>query len=191
MKNIALFASGGGSNALEIIKHFKGNSKANIQFIVTNNPQAGIINKAKLQGVPVFVFTLDFLCKGDALLSFLNQNNIDWIVLAGYLKKIPDNVIASFPNSIINIHPSILPEFGGKGMHGIAVHKAVISAKKKETGITIHYVNEEYDAGKIIFQITCEVKSEDTPESLAERVLGLEHRYFATTIEKLLDVKSG
>lgn len=186
MKNIAIFASGSGSNAVEIIRYFQEKKTAQVKFVITNNPAAGVINRAKSLGVSSFYFTKEELNDTENLLDFLQQNYIEMIVLAGYLRKIPSALVNAFPDAIVNIHPALLPDFGGKGMHGHFVHEAVIKAGKKESGITIHYVNEHYDEGQIVFQDRCEVKAEDSPESLAKRVLALEHKNFARVIEELL-----
>jgi phosphoribosylglycinamide formyltransferase-1 len=186
MKNIALFASGGGSNAVKIIEHFQVFPEVCVKFVISNNANAAVLNKAKMLGIPCFVFTNSSLEKSSDLLDLLQQNQINLLVLAGYLRKIPSNVVAAYPNAILNIHPALLPDFGGKGMHGLHVHEAVIKAGKKESGITIHYVNEAYDKGQIVFQEKCEVKNEDTPESLAARVLVLEHKNYAAVVEKII-----
>lgn len=186
MKNIVIFASGSGSNAVEIIRYFQSSNTALVKFIITDNKTAGVINKAKSLGVSTFVFSKEELNDTDNLLDFLQQNYIELIVLAGYLKKIPAALVNAFPNGIVNIHPALLPDFGGKGMHGLHVHDAVIKAGKMESGISIHYVNEDYDEGQIIFQEKCEVKNNDTPESLAARVLQLEHKNYAKVIEQVL-----
>ena len=186
MKNIAIFASGSGTNAVEIIKHFQSTKSVIVSFIITNNPSAGVINKAKSLSIPSFVFSKAELDETPTLLDFLKQNNIELIVLAGYLRKIPAHLIHAFPKAIVNIHPALLPEFGGKGMHGQGVHEAVIASQKRESGISIHFVNEAYDEGQIIFQEKCAVKPNDTPEILAERVLLLEHKNYAKVIESLL-----
>ncbi len=186
MKNIAIFASGGGSNAVKMIQHFQQKNSICVKFIVTNNPAAGVINKAKELGIPTFVFPKEILKEPSSLIELLQKNAIDLIVLAGYLLKIPTALISKFPKSIVNIHPALLPNFGGKGMHGLHVHEAVIKAGKLESGITIHFVNEAYDEGEIIFQEKCKVETNDTPESLAARVLQLEHRNYATVVEQVL-----
>lgn len=186
MKNIAIFASGSGSNALEIIRYFQQKQSAQVKFIITNNTSAGVINKAKNLGISTFCFSKEELNDTENLLDFLQQNYIEFIVLAGYLRKIPTALVNAFPDAILNIHPALLPDFGGKGMHGHFVHEAVIKAGKKESGITIHYVNEHYDEGQIVFQERCEVMPEDDAESLAKRVLTLEHKNYARIIEAQL-----
>lgn len=186
MKNIAIFASGSGTNAAELISYFQSKGTAKIRFVITNNPNAGVINRAKALGVSSFVFSKAELNDVVQLKDFLRQNEINLIVLAGYLKMIPKELIEAYPQAIVNIHPALLPEFGGKGMHGIAVHEAVVAAGKKESGISIHYVNEAYDEGQIIFQATCPVMPDDKAEELAKRVLKLEHMYFPKVVESLV-----
>lgn len=186
MKNIAIFASGSGTNAAELIRYFQSKGTATVRFVITNNPYAGVINRAKDLGVSSFVLSKEELNEVDQLKDFLKQNEIDLIVLAGYLKKIPKALVDAYPNAIVNIHPALLPEFGGKGMHGIAVHEAVVAAGKKESGISIHYVNEAYDEGQIIFQAKCPVMPDDSAEELAKRVLQLEHMHFPKVVESLI-----
>ena len=186
MKNIAIFASGSGSNAEQIIRYFQQTKTACVKFIITDNKQAGVINRAKKLGVPSFYFSKEDLANTESVIEFLQQNNIALIVLAGYLKKIPESLIDAFPNSIINIHPALLPDFGGKGMYGIHVHEAVLKAQRKQSGISIHYVNNNFDEGEIVFQATCDVEKSDTPQLLAAKVLELEHAHYATIIDKVL-----
>ena len=184
-KNIVLFASGNGTNAENIIRYFQENKTANILEVLTNNPRAGVIERAKKLNVPVKVFFRKEFSSPDELILHLREIKTDFIVLAGFLWKIPTVLIRQFPEKIINLHPALLPEFGGKGMYGIHVHEAVIAAGKKKSGITIHYVNEHYDDGKIIFQAETEVSKTDTPESLAKKIHALEYRYFPEIIEKI------
>ena len=184
--NIAIFASGGGSNAEKIIEYFKTSSKGVVALIVTNNPTAYVIERAKNHGIPFYVHSKEDAENGK-LLEVLENHVIGFIALAGYLKKVPDSLIASYPKKIINIHPALLPKFGVIGMYGMNVHKAVVAAKENKSGITIHYVNENYDEGNIIEQHQCLLSvNVMTPESVQERVLALEHRYFAPCIERLL-----
>ena len=183
--NIAIFASGNGSNAQAIIRHFEHSTLVSIKCIITNNLNAGIINNAKPLGVPTFAFSKEDLNNDALLLDFLQQNSIEFIVLAGYLKKISSAIVTAFPNAIVNIHPALLPQFGGKGMHGMHVHEAVLKSGVKKTGITIHYVNEAYDEGQIIFQESCDVLPNDTAENIAKRVLSLEHKNYPLVLEKL------
>ena len=185
MHSIIIFASGGGSNAAAIIDYFKGNGKASVSLIVCNKPGAGVLNIAVREGIPFLLIDRDAF-NGSALIEQLKSHSPSLIVLAGFLWKIPAPLVSAFPAQIINIHPALLPAYGGKGMHGANVHQAVIDNKESESGITIHYVNEVYDSGNIIVQAHCSVRAGDTPVSLASRVLKLEHFYFPRTIEFLL-----
>ncbi|HEY4798950.1 MAG TPA: phosphoribosylglycinamide formyltransferase [Bacteroidia bacterium] len=185
MKRLAIFASGEGTNAQQIIDHFR-ESDIKIALIVCNKPLANVLNRAKNHNIPSLLVNKELFYNSEAVLKKLQEEKIDLIICAGFLWKVPDNIIRAFPNRIINIHPALLPKFGGKGMYGMNVHKAVIGSGTKESGITIHYVNEHYDEGKIILQASCEVTSNDTPETLAQKVHRLEHRYFPETIEKIL-----
>ena len=184
--NIAIFASGNGSNAQAIIRHFELSKEVCIKCIITNNFQAGIINSAKPLGVPTFVFGKEDLNNDALLLDFLQQNSIEFIVLAGYLKKISSAIVTAFPNAIVNIHPALLPQFGGKGMHGMHVHEAVLKSGSKKTGITIHYVNEHYDEGEFIFQKSVNIEDCKTVEEIAHKIHELEHQYFPEVIGKLI-----
>ena len=190
MKNkkykIAIFASGGGSNAEQFFKYYKENDLANINLVLTNKKDAFIVERAKNHRLPVEVFNREDFYNTDGILDLLNEYKIDVLVLAGFLWKIPDNLIKAFPNKIVNIHPALLPKYGGKGMYGIHVHAAVIAANETESGITIHLVNENYDEGKILAQEKCEVLENDTPELLAKRVLKLEHEFYPKVVEVLL-----
>lgn len=198
LTNIAIFASGAGSNAQKIIDYLnpnpspqveKGASKTpniRVVLIVSNNPQAGVLKIAEKENIPSLIIEKERFFRGDAYIKELKEKKIDWIVLAGFLWKIPDALIKVFRDRIINIHPALLPKYGGKGMYGQAVHEAVLAAKEKESGITIHYVDELYDHGKIIFQATCPVLENDTAESLAQRIHALEHEHYARIIEGLL-----
>ncbi len=190
MKNkkyrIAIFASGGGSNAEQFFKYYKENDVANVSLVLTNKKDAFVIERAQNYNLPVKIFKREEFYKTDAMLETLKEYNIDIIVLAGFLWKIPDNLIKAFPNRIINIHPALLPKYGGKGMYGINVHTAVITNNEKESGITIHLVNENYDEGKILSQEKCDVLQNDTPELLAKRVLKLEHEFYPKVVEVLL-----
>jgi len=184
-KKIAIFASGGGSNAEVIIQHFKNNPKGEIALIVTNNPDAYIVERAQNHEIPFYILYTGEL-EEEEFVEVLLALEIDFIVLAGFLKKISKDILEEYAGKIVNIHPSLLPKFGGKGMYGIKVHQAVLEAKEKETGITIHYVNEQYDEGNIIEQHKCEVLENDTPETLQKRVLAIEHEYFAKCVERLI-----
>lgn len=184
-KNIAIFASGGGSNAEVIIEHFKDSEKGNIALVVTNKADAYVIERAKNHNIPYFVHTNDDIENG-GIEAMMAKFDIDFIVLAGYLKKISSSLVAAFPNKMVNIHPALLPKYGGKGMYGMNVHRAVVAAKEKESGITIHFVNENYDEGNIIEQHQCEIDENMTAEEVQKRVLELEHAFFAPCIESLL-----
>ena len=184
--NIALFASGNGSNAQNIVEHFKENDTLNPCLILTNKADAYVIERAKNMNIPCVVFTGKELRESTKITDLLNDYSIDFIVLAGFLLRIPQNIVDLFPNKIVNIHPALLPKFGGKGMYGDFVHKAVKEAHETETGITIHYVNEHYDDGHIIFQKKVALSETDTPYQIAEKVHALEYEYFPKVIEDIL-----
>jgi formyltetrahydrofolate-dependent phosphoribosylglycinamide formyltransferase len=186
LNNIAIFASGAGSNAQKIIDHFRNNSTVKIVMIVCNNPEAGVLQIAKKENIPALIIEKEQFFRGDVYIKELKEKKIDWIVLAGFLWKVPGIFIKEFPGRIINIHPALLPKYGGRGMYGSAVHEAVIAAKEKESGISIHYVDELYDHGKIIFQATCPVLQNDTVNSLAQRIHALEHEHYPKVIEEIL-----
>lgn len=182
---IAVFASGAGSNAQKIISHFKNNHKARVSLIVCNNPKAGVLSIAANEGIPVLLLTKNnFLVTGNV--DELKNQGIDFIVLAGFLWKIPSVLIKAYPHKIINIHPALLPNYGGKGMYGSAVHSSVIEAGDRESGITIHYVDEQYDHGQIIFQAKCSLDKNETPESLAHKIHELEHEFYPKKIEDII-----
>tara|TARA_B100001287_G_C22654972_1_gene517207 strand:- start:898 stop:1470 length:573 start_codon:yes stop_codon:yes gene_type:complete len=187
MKNIAIFGSGNGSNAENIIKYFKSHQNISVKIIVSEKHNAKIIDIAKKWKLDTLIIPDKFINSTEDILKKTNYYNINFIVLAGFLIKVPEKFINSFPKSIINIHPSLLPKFGGKGMYGINVHKAVLDANDKETGITIHYVNKKFDEGKIIFQAKCQVLKNDSPTSLAKRVQKLEHQFYPLIIEKIIN----
>lgn len=186
MKNIVLFASGGGSNAEQIISYFLQNKTANVVLVLTNNANAGVLQKAEQYGVPALTFTKDELNNG-FVLRYVQAFNPHLIVLAGFLLKFPADIIAAYPGKVINIHPALLPAYGGKGMYGINVHRAVLENKEKESGITIHYVNDNYDEGNIIFQQAVAIEECLTPEEVAQKVLALEHEHFPKIIEQLIN----
>jgi len=185
-KSIIIFASGIGRNAGNIMRHFSTAGNCSVTFVLTNNPVAGVISKALQHGVPVKIFGRKEFYDTDETLNFLSQQNPSLIILAGFLWLVPEKIIRAFPRRIINIHPALLPKFGGKGMFGMNVQKKVIAAGEKESGISIHYVNEKYDAGNLILQKKIPVDSTDTPESLAEKIYSLENKFFPATIESLL-----
>lgn len=186
MKRIAIFASGSGTNAQRIIEHFKDIADIEVSIVLTNNSKAFVLERAAKLKVPSFVFDRDLFYKSNQVHDILREIGIDFIVLAGFLWLIPANILQSWPGRIVNIHPALLPKFGGKGMYGDRVHQAVIEAGEKETGISIHYVNEKYDEGEIIFQEKFEVLPGDTPETIAGRIHELEHKHFPIVIQQLL-----
>lgn len=186
VQHIAIFASGAGSNARKIIEHFKQHSTIHIALIVCNKPGAGVLTIAEEHGIPTLLLDKEQFFRGNAYVEELKTYGINFIVLAGFLWKVPVTLIRAYPQHIINIHPALLPGYGGKGMYGHFVHEAVITNKETESGISIHYVDELYDHGKIIFQAKCVVRQDDTPDTLAQRIHGLEHQYYADVIEKLL-----
>lgn len=184
MRRIVIFASGSGTNAENIIIYFRESKDIEVTQVLTNNAKAGVIQRANKLGIPVRVFTK----KEMESESFLNslKDEADFIVLAGFLLKIPDAMIALFPNAIVNIHPALLPKYGGKGMYGMHVHNAVVANKESETGITIHYVNENYDEGAVIFQKAVKLEAHDTAEDVAAKIHVLEQENFPQVIEKIL-----
>ncbi len=186
MKNIAIFASGTGTNAQQIINYFANKSGVKVALVVSNKPEAKVIDRAINAKIPVAVFTKKDFLETDKVLNSLLENKINWIILAGFLLLVPDNLIKAFPERIINIHPALLPKYGGAGMYGMKVHEAIVAAKEVETGITIHYVNEQYDKGEIIFQTKCAVDLNDTAEVIAQKVHLLEHKHYPEVIEKLV-----
>lgn len=188
---IAIFASGNGSNAEAIIKHFSGLQIARVEIIISNNAKAFVIERAIQNNVPTFVFNKSSFYSTDEVLTKLNSLNIDLIILAGFLWLIPKNILNAFPDRIINIHPALLPKYGGKGMYGNKVHETVISSGDTESGITIHLVNDEYDKGKVLFQAKCGVFQTDTPADLANRIHQLEHQCFPDVIEDYLKSMPG
>lgn len=185
MKNIAILASGSGSNAEKIITHFQSSAKGHIALIASNKKGAFVLERAKKLGVPSHVFSKSELESGE-LTEILQNQQINFVVLAGFLLQIPNNLIEAFPNLMVNIHPSLLPNYGGKGMYGDNVHRAVKASGDTETGITIHLVNENYDEGKIIFQTAVAIGKNDSPEQIAEKVKVLEHKYYPKIIESLI-----
>lgn len=186
MKRIVIFASGSGSNAENLIKFFQNNDNAEVIQVLTNNPHAKVLDRAKNLNISALSFNRMAFSKTNHVLNILESHNPDLIILAGFLWKIPEPIIKAFPNKIINIHPALLPKFGGKGMYGMHVHEAVVSSKETETGITIHYVNENYDEGATIFQAKCEVLSSDSAENVAEKIHLLEMEHFPKVVNSLL-----
>ena len=184
--NIAIFASGSGSNAEQIIKHFENHAQIRVALVLTNNPKAMVRERAARLKVPCGVFIRDDFYNSDHVLKLLSSHHIDFIVLAGFLWLIPPDLIRKYPNKIVNIHPALLPKYGGKGMFGQKVHQAVLDSGDSETGITIHYVNENYDEGNIIFQKSCRVNKGDTSDLIQQNVQALEYKYFPMIIEKVI-----
>lgn len=188
MKNIVIFASGGGSNAQKIIDHFNTaqRSDARVVLVICNKKEAGVLKIAERANIPAALITRDDFYSAQSCVDLLRSYKADLVALAGFLWKIPDAMIKAFPRRIINIHPALLPSFGGKGMYGKHVHEAVLKAGKKFSGITIHYVDGHYDNGDIIFQEKCPVESADDADDLAKRVLTLEHKHYPRVIEKII-----
>lgn len=186
---IALFASGTGSNAETIIRFFEQHPTIEVVFVLSNKEQAPIVEKAKSLGVQVVICSNNDVEDASYLVNLCKNQAIDYIILAGFLRKIPDSLIAAYPEKIINIHPSLLPKYGGAGMYGKFVHEAVLKAQEKETGITIHFVSEEFDSGRIIAQFSVPVLMNDTIETIQKKVHQLEHQHFAPMIEReILDM---
>ena len=184
MTQLAIFASGTGSNAENLIRHFENHAHTRIGLLLSNCPTAPVLQRAERLGVAIYVFNKADFYHTDTVLQKLREYRIDYIVLAGFLWLVPENLLAAFPQRIINIHPALLPKYGGKGMYGMHVHHAVIANADKETGITVHRIDAEYDRGEILFQARCAVSPHDTPESIAAKVHELEYRYFPEIIEK-------
>jgi phosphoribosylglycinamide formyltransferase 1 len=185
-KRIAIFASGSGSNAQKIFEYFKDSDIAEVTCVLTNKKDALVIERAALFNIPVLVFSRNEYYESNKIVEYLKKKKIDLIVLAGFLWLVPQNIIEEYPNKIVNIHPALLPKYGGKGMYGNFVHQAVIQNKEKESGITIHFANLQFDEGEIILQGTCEVTPEDTVETLAKKVQKLEHELYPKAIENII-----
>jgi len=185
-KNIAIFASGEGTNAQNIFDYFKDKKTIKVALVVSNKSTANVLNRAKTSTIPTLTINKEDFYETNKTIEQLTNYAIDVIILAGFLWIIPESLIKAFPNKIINIHPALLPKFGGKGMYGTNVHKAVIIAKEKESGISIHYVNEKYDEGKIIAQFKCPISENETSETLAKKIHALEHENYPKVIEQLL-----
>jgi len=186
MKRIVIFASGSGTNAENLIRFFQNNDNVEVIQVLTNNPYAKVLDRAMRLSISALSFNRIAFSNTNHVLDILKHQKPDLIVLAGFLWKIPESFIKAFPNKIINIHPALLPKFGGKGMYGMHVHEAVISSKEKETGITIHYVNENYDEGATIFQAKCEVLSSDSANDVAAKIHDLEMEHFPKVVNSLL-----
>lgn len=184
--SIAIFASGAGTNAKKIIEHFSNSNSIEVALIVCNKPTAGVLNIAAAHNIPTLLIEKERFFRGNHYIDELKNLQIDFIILAGFLWKLPPELIKAYQNKIINIHPALLPKYGGKGMYGQFVHEAVIKAEEKESGITIHFVDELYDHGKHILQVTCPVLPNDTPEILAQRIHQLEYEYYPKVIEEVI-----
>ena len=193
VKNIAIFASGSGSNARKIIEYFEKNPSSQgsairnkVALVVSNKKDAGVLEIAKEHSIDTLIISKSTFYETENILKSLSDYNISFIVLAGFLLLVPQYIISRFNKKIVNIHPALLPKFGGKGMFGSHVHEAVKAAEETETGITIHYCDEHYDEGSIIFQAKCPVSLDDSPQDIAQKVLALEHEHFAKVIERVL-----
>lgn len=184
---IAIFASGSGTNAEQIMLHFQKHEQIEVAIVLSNKADAFVLERAKKFGVPSKVFNRQQFRETDNVLGWLTENRITHIVLAGFMWLMPENIIRAYPDRIINIHPALLPKFGGKGMYGHHVHEAVKAAAETETGITIHLVNEHYDEGKILFQASTALTSSDTPETIANKVHALEYKHYPEQIEKWIN----
>ena len=185
-KNIAIFASGSGSNAENIIRYFQENDLIRVALVLSNRSDAYVLERAHRLQVPSEVFLKEDWVSGEQILALLHEYHIDFIVLAGFLVRVPERLLHAYPDKIINIHPALLPKFGGKGMYGDRVHEAVVAAGEKKSGITIHYINERYDEGNIVFQAACPVLPTDSPEDVAKKVHALEYEHFPRVIERVL-----
>jgi phosphoribosylglycinamide formyltransferase-1 len=185
-KNIAILASGNGSNAENIIHHFRDHSFIDVALIVTNNQNSGVIERGNQNNIPVEIIGNSSIQDGNELITVFEQFSVDFVILAGFLKKVPSAVIQCYENKIINIHPSLLPKYGGKGMFGMNVHRAVIENKESHSGITIHLVNENYDEGRILNQFEIDIIKGMTPELLQEEIQQLEKKYFPSIIEQYI-----
>ncbi|NPD47772.1 MULTISPECIES: phosphoribosylglycinamide formyltransferase [unclassified Lentimicrobium] len=186
MKRIAIFASGNGSNAENIIKFFLQSENISVELVLTNNANAKVIERAAKLDIPVVVFNRSDFYGDEIVLESLIEHKIDLVVLAGFMWLVPSYLIQNYPLNIINIHPALLPKYGGKGMYGDYVHQAVSEAREKESGITVHYVNEKYDDGDIIFQKSIEIEEGEDPDSIAQKIHTLEYEYFPKVIKDLL-----
>jgi len=186
VKKVWVFASGSGSNAEKLFSHFSGHPSIQITGLLCNNPSAGVIEKARAANIGTFIISNSELNIEGHLLELLSNHAVDYIILAGFLRKIPDDVVHAYSDKIINVHPALLPKYGGKGMYGIHVHRAVKDANETETGITIHLVNEHYDEGRVLFQASANIDESDTSEDIALKVQKLEHEHFANICEAFI-----
>ncbi|MBO5787781.1 MAG: phosphoribosylglycinamide formyltransferase [Bacteroidaceae bacterium] len=186
VKKIAILASGSGSNAENIANYFNGSNYAEVSFIIANNPEAYVIERAKRLGIECAVVTKAQFMEADEIIAMLQERSIDFVVLAGFLLLVPAKLIRAYPGRIVNIHPALLPKHGGKGMYGDRVHKAVVESGDTESGITIHLIDEQYDKGTTLFQAKCPVLPTDTPDDVAAKVHALEYEHFPHVIEEIL-----
>lgn len=189
MKNIALFASGNGTNVQQIAEYFQGSKEVNIDCVVVNKKNIYVIERAKNLNIPCFYFNREDFYQSDKVLNLMQERHIDYIILAGFLWLIPTNLLQAYNNKIVNIHPALLPKYGGKGMYGHHVHEAVVANKEKESGITIHYANEKYDSGDIIFQARCVVEEKDSADDVAAKIHLLEKEYYPKVVESVVTGK--
>lgn len=187
MKRVVIFASGSGSNAENLIRFFQNSGDASVIQVLTNNPHAKVLERCKKLKISALSFNKIAFTETEDVLNILKASRPDLIVLAGFLWKFPENILKHFPNKVINIHPALLPKFGGKGMYGMHVHQAVVDQKEIESGITIHYVNEHYDEGAVIFQAKCKVLASDSAQTVAEKIHLLEQEHFPKVVKKLLN----
>lgn len=190
MQHIAIFASGTGSNAKKIVEHFKNHKEIKISLVVSNKKNAGVLEMAQSHDIPTLVINRDRFYNSEDILEKFTIYDINFIVLAGFLLLVPKYLLRKFNKRIVNIHPALLPKYGGKGMYGMNVHKAVKAANETESGMTIHFVNEQYDEGEILFQASCQIAPQDTPETIAQKVLQLEHRHYSEVLENILTKKA-
>ena len=186
MKHIAIFATGSGSNAQKIIEHFENHDTIKVSLIISNKKTAGVLEKAVAKNIPTLIINREEFYQTKNILQKLHTFQIDFIVLAGFLWLMPTYLVKSYANKVVNIHPALLPKYGGKGMYGKNVHRAVHAAQEEESGITIHYVNEHYDEGAIIYQAKCSLQSTDSPDEIAKKVLQLEHQHYPRIIESVI-----
>lgn len=191
VKNILLFASGSGSNVENIARYFEADPRVRIRGVFCNNPKAGVVERCQRLGLPLYCFNRVAFEDPEGLLPMLQSLKPDLLVLAGFLWKVPDHLVAAYPRQIVNIHPALLPAYGGKGMYGMHVHRAVVAASEKESGITVHYVNEAYDQGAIVFQARVPLEGTETPEDVAAMVHALEYEHFPPVIASLLFPENG
>ncbi|MCH3924765.1 MAG: phosphoribosylglycinamide formyltransferase [Bacteroidales bacterium] len=186
MKKLALFASGNGTNVQQISEYFANNNDVKVSCVVVNKKNCYVIERAKNLNIPCYYFNRKDFYESDKVLDLMKENEIDYIILAGFLWLIPNNLLMKYNNKIINIHPALLPKYGGKGMYGHNVHEAIVLHKEKESGITIHYVNEKYDSGDIIFQAKCKIEAKDSADDVAAKIHLLEKEYYPKVIEKVV-----